>query len=345
MPERIVVFRALQLGDLLCAVPALRALRHHAPRARITLVGLPWARELARRLAACVDDFLEFPGVCGMPERTPDYAAFPRFIDTVRARRFDLAIQMHGDGTLTNLIVDDFGAPRVIGHHPHAQYARPGFRRWDTLAHEVLRWIDLLAATGVTPRGTALEFPLEAADHAALALLLAARGIAGPIACVHPGSQLPSRRWSPASFAAVADALTALDFTVVLTGTAGERTLTAAVRAAMRTPAHDLAGETSLGTLAALIAKARLLVANDTGVSHLAAAFGTPSVIVSSGGDARRWAPLARERHRVLYRDLPCRPCAHADCPLPGHPCAAGITSAMVMHALRPLVRDAVHVS
>jgi ADP-heptose:LPS heptosyltransferase len=89
--------------------------------------------------------------------------------------------------------------------------------------------------------------------------------------------------------------------------------------------------------VAALIARARLLIANDTGVAHIAAALRTPSVRVSCGGDTRRWAPLDTALHRVVYHRVDCRPCSYAICPL-GHPCAAGVAVKAVTAAARSLL-------
>lgn len=338
-PRRIAVFRALQLGDLLCAVPALRALKRRAPDADITLVGLPWAAAFAARFSHYLDRFVEFPGACGLPERIPDHRAFPHFIADMRGGRYDLAVQLHGSGALCNLIVEDFGARACIAHEPATAASVAGRRPWRDDEPEILRWLALLEAAGAPACGSALEFPLTTADHAEFETLSAALGFdAARCVCVHPGARLRSRRWGAPRFAAVGDALAAIGMTVLLTGAPDEAALTAEVAVRMQRPALDLAGRTSLGALAALVARCRLVVANDTGISHVAAALRTPSVIISSGGDAMRWAPLDRARHRVLHAAMPCRPCAHEACPYPDHPCAREVAVAQVVDTARALL-------
>jgi len=118
--------------------------------------------------------------------------------------------------------------------------------------------------------------------------------------CLHPGASLATKRWSVQQFAQVGDSLAARGLPVVLTGNAAERELTQAVAGAMQAPSYNLAGCTSLPALAALLVCCRLLVCNDTGVSHLAAALQVPSVVLFSNSDPQRWAPLDRQRHRVI---------------------------------------------
>lgn len=333
-PRRVGIFRALQLGDLLCAVPALRALRRAWPAAEIHLIGLPWARDLARHLTSYIDAFHEFPGLAGLPEREPDAAGMQPFLQGMRQQRFDLLVQLHGSGTVVNGLLDEFGAVERAGFVPaDAPRLPPLHCRWPTSGTEVERLLGVIDALGLPRAGMALEFAVTAADRGAAARLV---GAARPLALVHPGAQLPSRRWSPARFAAVADALAARGHRVALTGTAAEAGLTARVRALARTALLDLAGRSDLGTFAALIEAARLVVCNDTGTSHLAAALGTPSVVVSSGGDAARWAPADAARHRVLWHDVACRPCAHRECPY-AHGCADGVSVGAVVAAVDAL--------
>ncbi|HYD56794.1 MAG TPA: glycosyltransferase family 9 protein [Burkholderiales bacterium] len=332
---RIAVVRALQLGDLLCAVPAIRALRATDPETSLTLIGLPWARELAARFGRYFDDFIEFPGFPGLPERACDTAALPAFFERVNRMKFHIVVQMHGDGRLMNPLAALMGGQVTGGYYRPGRY-RPdpeGFIEWRDDEHEVHRWLRLVEHLGAPSRGTHLEFPLAEPDWRELEALHLSEL---RYAVVHPGSQLPSRRWPVERFAEVGDALAQDGFHVVLTGTLREEPLVRRVQEAMREPAIDLSGRTSLGGLAAVVSRARLVVCNDTGISHIAAAMRTPSVVIASGSDPKRWAPLNRELHRVLWHDVPCRPCAYAECPT-GHECAVGVTVHDVLHAVRRL--------
>jgi len=234
----------------------------------------------------------------------------------------------------------------MLGARRTAGYFRPGefcpdperFVPWCPRDHEVHRYLVLLRELGVPADDPGLEFPLTDADKADLDR--AAAGVAlgeRDYVCVHPGSQLPSRRWHAERFARVADALADDGLTVVLTGIAGEAELTRQVACEMRAPAIDLAGKTSLGGVAALIDGARLLLSNDTGVAHIAVARRTPSVRVSCGGDERRWAPLDDGIHRVIHHPVGCKPCSYGVCPT-GHACAAGIEVETVLGAARAVL-------
>jgi ADP-heptose:LPS heptosyltransferase len=109
--QRIAVLQAHDLGGLLCAVPAFRALKDEFPKASVTLIGLPQAEVFVRRFSRYIDHFIEFPGNPGFPERAlpPEEARhIPGLIRCVQRESFDLAIQMHGDGRITYPLVESF---------------------------------------------------------------------------------------------------------------------------------------------------------------------------------------------------------------------------------------------
>lgn len=294
-PKRVAVFRALQLGDMLCAVPALRALRAALPQAEITLIGLPWAKSFVQRFPRYLDAHLVFPGYPGLPEQPPDQAGFARFVAEARAHRYDLVVQMHGDGRLSNGIVRRLGARAVAGFSSVVPYPERG--------SEIRRLLDLAQAIGAPACGEHLEFPLRASDDEELAQFARERGLpGGPCVCLHPGARAVGRRWPPQAFARVADALHArFALPVVLTGSQAERALAEEVARRMSAPAANAAGPISIGALAAQICRARLLVTNDTGVSHIAAALRVPSVVVFRASDLERWAPLDTALHRAVW--------------------------------------------
>lgn len=342
--QRIAILRALQVGDLLCAVPALRALRAGFPRAHVTLIGLPWAGSFARRFATYVDAFAEFPGCAGMLERAGAPEDLPRFFAWARTRRFDLALQMHGSGSISNAVVAQLGARQSAGFHPAGSPCPDPLRYapYPESGHEIRRWLRLTDFIGLPRRGEHLEFPLTAEDFREFAALPEAPQLqAGAYVCIHPGARAETRRWPAERFAQVANALAARGFRIVITGNGAETGLARRVSAAMsiaRPAPLDLARDISLGALAVVISRARLLIANDTGVSHVAAGVGTPSVIVFSAADPARWAPLDARRHRAVYAAVDCRPCAHASCPI-GHRCARELAPGVVIDAATDVLR------
>ena len=302
--KRIVILRALSgLGDFLCVVPAWRSLRAAFPEAEIVLVGLASVKPLVERFHHYIDRLLVFPGYPGLPEVPAQLEKIPSFLTNVQNKNFDLAIQMHGSGIITNPITMLFGAKINAGFFLPNQYCPDENSFLIHLANqsEIRRYLRLLEFLGIPSQGEELEFPLKEEDKQALLAIEKVRDLNfGEYICLHPGASTPTRCWSPAGFAEVADALAALGLSIVLTGSQQEIQLTEKVASMMKFPSINLAGCTNIGALAVLLQNARLLICNDTGISHLAAALRVPSVVIFSQSDPQIWAPLDRQRHRIV---------------------------------------------
>src|SRR6185437_9449751 len=196
----IAIVRALHLGDMLCAVPALRAFRAGFPDSRITLIGLPWATELMPWLASWVDDLVFFPGYPGIPECQFDAADVTAFLAHMQSRQFDLAVQLHGSGAHINEFTLLFGAHRTAVYRtPEDAVPLEGEGTavpWPTRGSEIERLLALPYALGCPDVGTALGLAATADDRAALGEVGEAAGLLfREYACVHAGARFPSPRW------------------------------------------------------------------------------------------------------------------------------------------------------
>lgn len=281
--QKIVILRALNLGDLLVTVPSFRTLRSAFPKAEITLIGLPWAKDFVKKFSSYLDKFLEFPGFPGLPERKPDFSKIPEFIKKVQKENFDLAIQMHGDGTIVNPLVSLFNAKLTAG------FALPGkpnpinslFTHYPQNLHERDRYLKLMEFLGLKIQGGYLEFPINKEDYYSFATLKKRFGFrTNKYICIHPGSKNPKRRWDQEKFAYIANRLKRFGFDLVITGVKEEKDLSLILQEKLEFEPIDLCGKTSLGSLGVLLKQSSLVISNDTGVAHISYALGSPSITI-----------------------------------------------------------------
>ena len=299
--KSIIIFRALQLGDMLCAVPAIRALKLAYPNSKITLASMPWAIAFTERFDHYFDNFIWFPGYPGLPEQELDPAEFTRFLGNVQHQKFDLAIQLQGNGSIVNPMVELFGARITAGYYKQDDY-RPNpdyFMEYPNYGSEIERHLKLMEYLGIPSAGNELEFPLNNKDQEDFDLLNL------PIqkkkyVCIHPGSRGSWRQWPTAHFAALANYCASCGFTVVLTGTRQEIDIVDEVRSQMNCAAISVAGKTTLGAMGVLIKNAYLLISNCTGVSHMASALKTPSIVISMDDEPERWRPINKKLHYTI---------------------------------------------
>ena len=299
--KTIAIFRALQLGDMLCAIPGIRALRHAYPNAEITLLGLPWAKSLLSRFPRYFDHFMHFPGFPGLPEQKFDARSFAVFLFQVLERKFDLVLQMQGDGSIVNPMIELFGARHTAGFFLKNDHCpdEKNYLEYPNGYHEIERHIQLMEYLGIDSQGKELEFPLYDADYDELEK----SGLAfnrKEYVCIHPGSRGIYRQWPPEYFAALGDYCSEQNLEVVLTGTSDELSIIDEVVQHMESEPVIAAGKTTIGAAGVLIANALAMISNCTGVSHIAAALKTPGIVISMDGEPERWGPMNKQIHHTI---------------------------------------------
>ncbi|HEF4741110.1 MULTISPECIES: glycosyltransferase family 9 protein [Burkholderia] len=305
------------LGDTMMTLPALRALRVAYRDACIVYVGLDWHASFFRDRPGPIDVVRVRPAAVDPGRPLPPDAPPVDRMFRVRADDppFDVAVQLYGGGAQANPFTRALGARIAVGAcapgAPPLDRWTP-YGRWQNRRLLALEIVSLAGAT-LWPAGPDLAV-IERDRHAMRAAL--PPDIAKhlhELVVVQPSARDPRRRWSPRHFAAVADRLAARGLRIAVVGTTQERPLVRAVLDAMHAPALDLAGALDIGGLAALLEHAALMLSNDTGPLHLAAALGTPCVGIFWFTNALQALPLAQGRCRAAVS-------ARIVCPVCGEP-------------------------
>jgi lipopolysaccharide heptosyltransferase II len=354
--RRVLLIRLDNLGDVLMTTPAFAAVRESLPEAHLTLLAAPSAEALGPHLPMldevipCHAPWVKAGAAAlqGQPPGEAERALLQRLL----AARFDAAIifTVSTQSALpAALLCRLAGIPLALAHVRERAYGLlsdevhdrdeigPGMR------HEVQRQLDLVAHVGLRTRDERLRFLLRPEDVDAAHLALHAAGVdpSRPYVLVHPGASAASRRYPAAAFGAAAALLQreGLDAQLVFCAGPGESALLDEAATALGGAGHVLAPLRQLGLLGALVAGARVLVGNNSGPVHLAAALGTPVVDLYALTNPQHtpWQVPAR----VLSHDVPCRNCLQSVCAEGHHDCLRRIAPRRVADAALELMREA----
>lgn len=340
--RNLLCVRLDSIGDVLMSTPAIRAFRESLPGCRIRLLTSAAGAAVASFIPE-IDCAIEFAApwmkaTGGL--RTDDAAMIARLAEG----DFDAAVifTVYSQNPLpAGYLCYLAGIPLRLAHCRENPYQLltdwlPDPEPATTVRHEVRRQLDLAAAVGCRTKDPRLSFAVPDAARARVEAL----SLKEPLVVVHPGATAPSRRYPAEHFARAVDLLIGeLGCEAVFTGDAGEQALIRGLRSRMSRPSRSLAGELSLAELGALIDEADLLISNNTGPVHIAAALGTPVVDLYALTNPQHtpW----EVRNRVLFHDVPCRNCYKSVCPAGHHACLRGVTPESVAAAARELLEAA----
>ncbi|MBB6097393.1 lipopolysaccharide heptosyltransferase II [Deinobacterium chartae] len=344
--RHVLAVRLDAMGDLLMTGPALRALREGHPERRVTLLTSPAGAHAARLLPG-VDEVMVYEAPW-MKATAPRASAAPdrAFLEALRARRFDAAViftvysQNPLPAALTCYLAD---IPLRLAHCRENPYQLltdwvPEREPECGIRHEVRRQLDLVASVGCTLADERMRLSLTCEDREAAMRALARTGVdpERPWAVLHPGASASSRRYAPERFGEAARMLAERGVTVLLTGGAQEQALVEQVRACSGLNLPTLLG-LGLSEFAALLEQAPLLIANNSGPAHIAAAVGTPVVVLYA---------LTNPQHTpwqvggaVLNEAVSCAYCYKSVCPQGHHRCLERVPAARVAAAALEVLR------
>ncbi|MFN2449566.1 MAG: glycosyltransferase family 9 protein [Candidatus Baltobacteraceae bacterium] len=270
----VLVLRALGLGDLLTAVPAIRAIARAFPDHRRVLAAPRYLQPIV--------------SLCGGMDETIDAAPLEPLSLNERPA---VAVNLHGRGPQSHRLLLERAPHRLIAFENAQIEQTRGMPQWRADEHEVHRWCRMLQESGIPADPRDLGLPRPPPDARAQGAIL-----------IHAGAASESRRWPVENWIALCATLKSQGQRIVLTGSRSEfRRCRLIARAAHISISDVLAGRTGLRELSALVASAQAVICGDTGIAHLAGAFDVPSVVLFGPTSPKHWGPPVRGVHRIIW--------------------------------------------
>lgn len=346
--RNVLCIRLDNMGDVLMTTPALRALKESCPGRRLTLLTSRSGRHVGM-FAPMVDRVLVYDAPWMKAGTVRAGAAFDHaMIRSLKTKRFDAAVifTVYSQNPLAAALMCHLAEiPLRLAHCRENPYQLltdwvPESEPQDGIRHEVQRQLDLVQGIGCGTQDKSLSLAIPAGVRRSMRRRLRRLNLdpEQPWVVIHPGASAPSRRYPPESFAALAGILiNEHGWQAVYTGSAGERTLVDQIRAQSEAPSLSLAGQLSFAELAAVIGLAPILISNNTGPAHIAAAAGTPVIDLYAPTNPQHqpWGVP----HRVLFHDVACKYCFKSVCPQRHHDCLRKLRPEDVAAATLELAR------
>jgi lipopolysaccharide heptosyltransferase II len=335
---RIMVIRLDHLGDMICTLPFLKQLKKRVPEAHLTLLTTPAGRVLLRDVPEIDDWFVFDPAWFARDSRRQQWPLRTmRDVSAIlRRRSFDLSIDLRGD-IRHHLMALWSGIPFRAGYgQTGGEFLLNKTEPWIPDEHAIdknLRFLNLFDVASLSPedRIPELTWRTRAEDDAWLNAVVGRQ----PFRVYHIDAGAPSKRWPPDYFARLIAQMPAAEGKAVLVGQ--DTNLTQNFRSNVRDPRIvNLVGKTSLTQLVSLLQRARAVISGDSGPAHMAAALGTPVLVLWSGTNPPEvWRPRGKQV-LVLQNPVPCQYCEQIQCPVAGHPCMTNLSVERVF----PIWRD-----
>lgn len=335
MPLNKILLRGPNwVGDAVLAIPAMKAMRTRFPEAEITLMVRPWVAGLYNA-APFIDRLWSEPRPAGVSD-------WIRLTGGIRKSHFDLAL-LFPNSFESAIMMYLSGVPERVG------YATDG-RRWlltnplkpsSERRHQVHYYLDLAGAVSAEVDRPSFEIEATVEEKAQAAKLLLAEGIpqGREYLILNPGAAYGSaKRWGDDRFAAAGDVLASeFDLDVVIVGSEMERSIAETIQKGLKSRAAVLSGKTSLETLMGVMAQSALVITNDSGPMHIAAALGVPTIAIFGATDDVVTGPCG-PRTRVVKEPVECSPCLLRECPI-DHRCMTHVSVEAVCRAAREVLR------
>jgi predicted lipopolysaccharide heptosyltransferase III len=304
--RKVLLVRLRSIGDTVLATPSFLALKRFLPNATVDVLVEDWVAPL----------LINHPNLDNVVvlERG-GFMARARVARELRAANYDVVYNLHG-GTTATFLTRVTGARHRVGFETY-QYAQlhnhqapsPLLLWGQQKAHSVEQQLALLGWTGIPvtdrPR-TQLGISPEASDR--IKQLLAEAGLSDRrIALIHPAAAFTTKQWATENFARVAESLAERGFAPVAIAASDEKPLLEKLRA--EASARIVIFDLSLPEVTALAARSQLFVGNDSGIAHIAAAVGTPAVVIFGSSNIAHWRPWNSAAAEVVFEEMPCQPC------------------------------------